>query len=366
MMVFTGCIEEFEPPARGYENLLVVEGYLADNSHESEVRLSRSIPLDTIGQNPETGAIVSIADDSGEIIQFSEVKDGIYKTQVNNSIKTGKAYQLRIIARNDVKYESDWVIMRTTPPIDSLIWRYEEKPELGIKGVQIYVNTHDPENNTWYYRWYWEETWIFHTAYYSDIYWDNNQIKRREEQIYSCWKSTSSTSINIATSKTLDRDIIYNFPILYVANNSDRLRERYSLNVKQYSLSEESYNYWKELENVTENLGTLFDPLPSTLEGNIHNVNNENEKVLGYFDAATVQEQRIFVDNIDLPYMRYVNYYENCQDTIVSYGLIGEMILRGFELARPVPGTFGYDYLMADPFCIDCRRAGTNVKPDFW
>jgi len=255
------------------------------------------------------------------------------------------------------------VVMRETPPIDKVGFDYEKRPWAGVDGVQIYVNTHDTENKTHYYRWEWDETWIFYVPYNSDIYWDNGVIRDRTEDIYTCWKYGSSSSIDIFSTKSLNEDRVEKFPLYFVSNETDRIRTKYSINVKQYSLSESSYNYWKELQKGTENLGTLFDPQPSTLVGNIHNTTDDKEVVIGYFDAATVQEQRIFINRSDLPDSGFPNYYAMCTDSIVQYGAIPQMMLYGYML---INYEFMIGYHMSYPSCIDCTLAGTNIKPDFW
>jgi hypothetical protein len=256
--------------------------------------------------------------------------------------------------------------MRETPVIDSVTFRYEERSSAGLNGVQIYVNTHDPENDTWYYRWEWDETWKFRTPYNSNIYWDEGKIKLREEQINTCWKYGKSTSIKFFNSKNLVEDIVADYPLLYVDTNTDRLISKYSINVKQYLLSEESYNYWKELQKTTESLGTLFDPQPSIIKGNIYNIGDEKEIVLGYFDASSVQEKRIFIRRSDLPPTGFPNYYSFCEDSLVSPDRVEEMVEQGWWLieSQPVPPPPVIRF--SSRFCIDCTLDGTNVEPDFW
>jgi hypothetical protein len=264
-------------------------------------------------------------------------------------------------------YESDFVQMRETPEIDSVTFRFEKRPTAGLEGVQIYVTTHDPANNTWYYRWEWEETWVFYTPISGTHIYDNGQILIREENINRCWKEFSSSKIEISTSKNLTEDVISDYPLVYVSTETDRLGSRYSVNVKQFALSEASYNYWLELEKVTESLGTLFDPQPSSVYSNIHNLNDENEIVLGYFDASSVTEERLFIKRGDLPKVRVPNYYINCVDSIVSRGMIPEMIIRGYMLGYETLNEFGaLVYVMSDPWCIDCTLVGKNEIPDFW
>ncbi len=269
--------------------------------------------------------------------------------------------------RDSKQYESAFVTMRETPPIDELTFEYEDRPVQGVKGLQFLVSTSDPNNNTWYYRYEYDETWMFRTPYDSYLIWEDGQLFQREERINTCWKFNESTNIRITTSKNLTADIIKNFPLLFVSNETDRLKTRYSLNVKQYSLSEESYNYWVELQKATESLGTLFDPQPSIIRGNISNVNDESEVVLGYFDAASIQVERIFVNPNDFERITVPNYYSTCYDSIVSPGQIQEMVDANWMIVSETTNEAGFPaYLFSFPICVDCRFAGSNVKPDYW
>ena len=59
-------------------------------------------------------------------------------------------------------YVSEAVKVLKTPAIDSL--HVGIRSQVGVdneneQSVVIYVDTHDPDNNTWYYRWEWEQTW---------------------------------------------------------------------------------------------------------------------------------------------------------------------------------------------------------------
>jgi len=368
-LLYTDCISEFEPPSQGFEDLLVVEAFLTNNDEPFQVSLSRSTPIDTSGFIPESGAIVRLLNADGESYDLYENGPGNYQTFSIVNPLAGQEYKLRIMTSSGNMYESDFVEMRETPEIDSVSFAYEERPGAGSEGAQIFVNTHDPNNDTWYYRWEYEEDWIFYTPYYSQVIWNNGEIINQTENINQCWLSNKSTNVNIKTSTSLSQDIISEHPVLYVTNQTDRLAIKYSINVKQYSLSEASYNYWKELEKVTENLGTLFDPQPATVIGNIYNVNDESEIVLGYFDASSVTEGRLFITRSDLPRLRFPNVYGYCTDTVVSNtALVAELSVLGYNLYYNEINEFGgMDYYLANAWsCIDCTVRGTNVEPDFW
>ena len=366
LAIFSTCIYKFDPPSEGYENLLVVEALLSDGDEAFEVRLSRSIPIDKYNFLPEEFAHVSLSDDAGNIVDLFEANPGRYLSYPDFRAYTGREYQLFIQTADGKQYASESVLLRETPPIDSVYYRYEERVVAGsennVPGLQIYVTTHDMNNNTWYYRWEYSETWEFRTKYNSTLIWEDGMTKEREEQINQCWKNNESSGVLVNTSKNLNEDIISELPLVFISNETDRLSIKYSILVKQYALSERSYNFWKDLEKINENLGTLFDPQPYVLQGNIHNVSDENDVVLGYFDASAIQQERIFIARGEFPYFATPGY-PSCKDTIVSYGLIPAMIRQDFMLVGQVP--MGR-YLLSEEPCIDCRLTGTNIQPDFW
>jgi hypothetical protein len=368
VLLLSNCVQEFNPPSQGYDNLLVIEAFLSDSEDPFEVKLSRSTPIDTSAFIPESGASVRLSSDSGEEYALVESVDpGVYLYNGPIHAQIGKSYQIHVGTRNGNQYESSMVTMRETPEIDSVSFRFEEQASASLKGVQIYIDTHDPANNTWYYRWEWDEAWMFQTPYDSYLIWDNGQILPRDERINTCWKFGRSTSIDLSTTKNLSVDNISDYPLLYVSDQSDRLKLKYSINVKQYALSEESYNYWLELQKATESLGTLFDPQPTIVQGNIYNINDESDLVLGYFDASSVREKRIFITRGGLPPMRLPNYYAVCTDSIVSRGAIQEMEDQNWLLVSETTNEAGFPaYLMSYPWCIDCTLHGTNKRPDFW
>ncbi len=368
-LLFSNCVQEFDPPSQGYENLLVVEAFLSDGDEPFEIKLSRSTPIDTTAFIPESRATVSLSGDLGEEYVLVESNSpGIYVYNGSINVQIGSSYQIHIQTGNGSKYESSSVTMRDTPEIDSVSYIYEDRSYAAKQGVQIYVHTHDASNSTWYYRWEWDESWMFRTPYDSYLYWENGQILLRDERINECWKFGKSTSIELSTSKNLTEDRISDYPLIFVTNQTDRLKVKYSVNVKQYALSEESYNYWMELQKVTENLGSLFDPQPSIVHGNIYNINDDTEVVLGYFDASSIREERIFIKSRELPPMRIPNQYEQCTDSIVSRleveGMVNESWGLVTETTDPITGFPAF--LMTLPWCYDCRKFGTNIKPDFW
>jgi hypothetical protein len=368
------CIEPFDPPRGDFDDLLVIEGLITDAPEPQLIRISRSFPLDTTQYIPENGATVVILDDMGNEYQLQSAGNGEYLTLPDFQGEPGRTYQLLVTTANEEMIQSDPVTMKKVPEIDSISWkvvsRLNDEGEL-IDGVQIYVNTHDPENQTWNYRWQWKETWEFNARYHSYYQWSaNGMVEVRPDNIYTCWTTKTSGKILIESSSKLTNDIIFQYPLHYVSStSSNRLSKKYSILVKQYALSDAAWFFWQQMEKMNQNMGTIFAPQPTAVVGNLHNINIPAKTVIGYFDASGIKEKRIFISKEDLGDMDVYSGYKGCTlDTLLLSGIpkypnkqyyipvIDVLDERGFTIG----------YWISSKRCADCTMYGVNTKPDFW
>ena len=174
-------------------------------------------------------------------------------------------------------------------------------------------------------------------------------------------------SIDPMTLAYLDFGIYIKKPFAFVQNiqQEQKLKHKYSLLVKQYSMGEEAFHYWNELKKTSQEQGFLFDRQPALLRSNIRNVNNEDEIILGFFSMAGVAEQRAFAvkpEGIDLslyphychPSIRGPRGPVTREDLPIYYGRIWS---EGVSLRSEV-----------NHHCVDCReyKNSTHIPPDFW
>jgi hypothetical protein len=231
---------------------------------------------------------------------------------------------------------------------------------------------HDPSNATRYYRWSYVETWEFTSAYYSQFEFTGGAMRRRTENIYNCWGTEKSPTINLTSTTRLTQDVVTDFPLTLLPRNSPKLRFRYSVLVSQFAQTPEEYSYWEKLKKNTESIGSLFDPLPSQLSGNVRCLDEANETVIGYVGAASVSQKRIFIANAQLPRGTInLNGYENCQAQDTIPAAQATTVFRNprvipIDAVYPPVGVIPIAYTAGTPECIDCRQRGTNVKPSFW
>ncbi|HVG13911.1 MAG TPA: DUF4249 domain-containing protein [Chitinophagaceae bacterium] len=366
IIFLSGCKEKFEPniPART-QNHLVVEGFINANG-PTRIKLSRTVPL-SVKRNfvPELNARVWVeSDDNTTPFVVPQKSEGVYASGAL-PINAIKKYRIRITTSDNKEYVSSFVPVKQTPAIDSISWKQEDG------GVRIYANTHDPANNTRYYQWDFDETWEINSAFFATYLYDNGNIRPRrltDPAIYYCWKYASSNAILIGSSAKLEADNIYHQPIHFINRQAERLGIRYSILVRQYALEKTAYEFFEQMKKNTESLGTIFDPQPSALRGNIQCINDPAAIAIGYISASNASEKRIFIADRQLTgggfqiarqcFSREIpNHPDSIKLAIPTFWPF-DVVMNGPTIVK---------YIIAPPECVDCRlRAALNEKPSYW
>lgn len=379
-----GCLEPYYPNiSKTDKNLLVFEGVninvfegIGDSYlSESFVTLSRLQNLsDTAEIIPETNANVSILTIPENTFTFTNIGNGVYYL-IGIDWKNYQECKIKITISDEI-YESQYTEIGKTPEIDSISWKSDDE------GLHIYVNTHDVNNNTWYYRWGYTETAEYHSAYQSYLYWDDERQEVRarpeDELIYRCWSTegikdwsrAGSKAILIGTSKGLSSDVISQQKILTLPPESWKHGIKYSILVKQYAISKEAYAYMHSIQKSNDEIGSLFDSQPIDVKGNIKCISNPQKDVIGFFTVSSITQKRKFISRSELPdeWRRLrISQYSGCEDDIIGVTLSDLNKYKNRLITQTVPGPGELIYVLASRYCVDCRlKGGTNKKPDFW
>ncbi|TPG63537.1 DUF4249 domain-containing protein [Hymenobacter nivis] len=355
-----GCVEPYAPDlVDAPASYLVVDGFINGNG-VTRIQLARTTNVAAPGAPPaERGAKLFILDDAGGRYALTEKTSGNYQSD-SLVLPAARQYQLRIAAAvGGAVYESARVALKATPPIDKLGWRVQEEQ------VQLLLSTRDPAQATRYYRWGVAETWEFNSAFMSSLEYDRvkDDIVDRTTPIYTCWHTNRLSSIKQGSTAQFSQDALADVQLLHLPRRDERFKIRYSLLVSQVAETAEEFAYYELLRKNTEAVGTVNDPLPVQLTGNVHRVDRPQEPVLGYVGAHTVQAKRIFITRADLPPVNFYQYdtpYTNCAfDTLKGIANDPNVV--------PISRTRNPDAVLASSReCVDCRLRGSNVKPSFW
>ncbi len=354
-----GCIDPFSPPeTNSPDRYLVVDGFLNMSKDTTKIELRRTQNIGESGlYTVETGAKLSVESEKGQFYQFIDKGKGLYillPGVLDRSIR----YRLNITTKAGQQYASDFVKVSKTPPIDSVTYSLDK----GLNSMVIRVNTHDATNSTRFYRWSFDDTFEYYTPYFSGLeVIGKKEIVSRVKDISHCWKSGKSSNIILGSTIKLSKDEIKELPINIVHVATNKLLIRYSMLIKQYGLTEEAFEYWTSLAKTTQGTGSLFDPQPSQVTGNIKNKANPKELVFGYFAASVEQEKRIFM-------APGLGYREACVVDTLPIKCGDPEIECALTSPKLLLSNWGEtDVLAVPPSCADCRlQGGTTTKPSFW
>ncbi|MFD0795167.1 DUF4249 domain-containing protein [Mucilaginibacter litoreus] len=372
-VLYVSCRKSFDPTVQTQaKSYLVVEGLINTGNDSTIIKLSRTVNVnDTMQVKTEAGATINVIDETGNTYRLVEVSAGRYGAGPLGLNALHK-YGLDIVTGNGTHYQSDLEAVRNAPPIDSVGYNVKDNR------IIINVSSHDPANNTHYYKWDYDEDWQFNSKYRSGYIAEDDSVRRRtlDEDIYYCFNKSKSNNIVLGSSVKLTSDLIHEAPVISIPGESLKISLRYSILVKEFALSKEAYLFYENLKKNTEQLGSIFDALPSEISGNIHNVDDPKELVIGYILAGTYTQKRKYINKSELPNWQTA-YPEGCQlDTAlykplnndplpqVQFWIVEKRALATDSIASSTGEVLGF--FRTGFVCADCTLTGTKKRPDFW
>lgn len=224
--------------------LLIIEGYI-DMSGNSRFKLSHTVPLNAEeSASPVPTAALTIESEDGQVYSRSGTSASGEYTIPHGALNMNTRYRLRVQVQDKI-YLSEWVRPYATSEISGI-----DNQRAGA-GMDIFVSTVNKNDNSRYYRWEFEETWKFTARYVSLLIFDGNRVRFRnqpEENISVCFKEERSSDILIGTTDNLSDNTVSRQKIHFIPNLSYKLMIRYSILVKQFSISKEAYLFWSILK----------------------------------------------------------------------------------------------------------------------
>lgn len=359
------CIDEYTPE-KGNEisDILVVEGTISGGEN-TVIKLSRSVALSAEQTaNPVSNARIYVERNDGVLSNTGiEETKGEYRI-IMEELNPNFQYSLVIYVEGK-EYRSKPEQPLFTPEIDSVSWK---KKGNGAP-VTIHVTSHDINRPVGYYRWSYKEDWEIQAEFFAnadyDIYTDIYTPYYMDGlNTYYCWNNDSSQVLILGDTEKLSGNLISEKRLLSIDPIDDKTSYLYSILVKQWSVSEPGYRYLENLQNNIDEAGSIFAPQPSELHGNIRCITDPEIPVIGYIEAATVTQKRIYIKEEEVKDSG--RYRENCKiveaegkaAVIDSMNTKGVVILQAPESLKQA--------VLTDRRCVDCRLKGVKGKPSFW
>ncbi len=310
-----GCIDTFDAGNTSGGRYLVVDAALSNAASGRTIKLGTAeqpfgVPLTT----PITTAQVQIQATGGSPISLSGV-GGIYALPTDFQFKTGTAYRLLIRLADGRQYQSATETMPAVVPIQKLHRSFDPQGYQSSVttnkryGAQnLLIDFQDPADQTNFYQWtytLWEKQSVCASCdngLYNNT--TNKCVAAKTQMLFDyacqtdCWQIFRSISINVVT------DALFNGKLL-----TDRLAGLLPyyqagpclVSVQQRNLTPGGYRYALILADQAQNTGGLADTPPAGLGGNVSNLTDATETVLGYFSLAGVDEILYWDDRSDVP-----------------------------------------------------------------
>ena len=364
-LIIQSCIYEFTPRAGKLENLLVIYGMVTNENGPHEITILKTKAINSTVNETVRGAKVSIFDDKGNTVPLAEDSLGNYYTPETFAGQIGTKYKLNIELQEGKKYESDYAELLDVPDISELEADTITKPATGTSpeasGYQFYISTKPGTSEQKYYKWDVFEDWEYRLPFVISAYWDGTVLYQIDPLPNKCYMHNQFNDIYISTTKNFQTNYITHYPLNFTPGSS-KFVYKYGIYVRQYALSEFSYNFWNSaMENNQPD--PLYSKQPYQLTGNIKCISNPDEPVYGIFEASAVKSK-----GITASYLSAEGQYDyNCPYYIT--------IIQGVQpqdlMNKPAGwvGEVGPDLIIVSKKeCVFCKSngGGTGIRPDYF
>lgn len=374
-IVFSSCVERFYLGASGDDFVpkLAIDGIISNDTELQEIVISQSSSSENPEFLPFTGCNVRVEDSKGNVFVFSESieKKGHYQGIISAIyFEIGISFRLYLTTPEGKQYTSKLEELLPCPATGSVYSEKKSKPttdpDVVEDGLQFYIDFVGEENSGKYFRWKLEETYEYHSTWPIRRYLDTQgyvTLIRADYSKFVCYKTEEIPDIFTLSTVGLSQNNYKHYPLHFVNDYTQRLMFKYSLLIKQYSLTETAYHYWENLRKNNKEAVDLFGKQPAQVKGNIFNVSDSTEVVLGYFGVSSVTSRRIIVPGVTDFNFNKVSF---CRVTKPD-GMSMLPDERPLYWAQGVDENGEVFWGYADTQCFICTLlGGTTVKPPYW
>lgn len=263
VLFLIGCVDPVSLDLPTSEPKLVVFGWVTNEIKPYEVSLSLTNNFSDISDYTSvTGAEVYVLDNLDQRHDFIEQDDtGKYYSDPNDFIGViGNAYTLHVITAKQEHYVTLSEPLLGVPPLASASISFLNDPDI--------FEIADDEDN------------YFATGFVQD---------EVELSNFYRWKIYVDGKLkNRPTEITLFDDNFSNGNTFRFDASNVLFKKNQLVQIEHYSLTIAAYEFYSSIKRQTENDQLEPRPIPAIIKGNVYNLNDSNELVLGYFGASEV------------------------------------------------------------------------------
>ena len=301
LVVTTACITPIDVTIDKEINVLVIDGFITTEDGPHEIRITRSALFGDIFVGTIeliSGATVFVREGTGEVVELIEDRPGFYLTPDTFKGKVGSSYTLLVETNAGESYSSFPQTIAPSPAIEDVFFQFKStptlNPEVDNSGLDVLIEFQDPEDERNFYMWEIEGDYRIFSNPELFVNLETGQIQPKS-CCNVCYVSDMGVAQDILSDVQNNGNRIVQ-KIGYLQDDRRRFQDQYRIHIKQYSLTEDAYEFFRVLRNQLEISGSIFDPPPATIGSNIINLNDPDAATIGYFGAFDVQNYDAFID----------------------------------------------------------------------
>jgi len=301
--MLVSCYKPYNTTIDTEKKILVINGLITNQKTSYRIHLSYVLPFDSSGADkPAYASNVHITDEKDNYYAFHELGNGYYASDsLQFTGHPGSTYTLHINTLDGERYESDPQLLYPSSFPNSVYAEFDTQETLSkitgminlSHGANILTDIKNESDAIPRYR--------FTTNLVTQYNYTSSWI------IFYCWQTENANpnvnltggeqSINSVSVKKhavcfID-DGLYCFSLIYFKPFTISSRVIY---LSQYTLNNETYLYYKNIDELLRSEGKLFDPIATQINGNIKCLTHPENKIFGFFEASSVSYSSYKVD----------------------------------------------------------------------
>jgi hypothetical protein len=328
MLSTVACVDRIDIDTDIGENFpIAVEGFITDEPGPYKVELSKSFDMESKEsmKAPISAKKVSILDDQGYSEDLVEISLGIYQTNPNGIRgEVGRAYKVRIQLLDGRIYESLPDTLKAYGSMDSVYHEFiQEKNTQGLTnyGFNVYFDANAGSQSAYNFLWKFKGTFQVDTnpelhkvpcggearcpsprpcsSYVVGL--DGNLEYVKPCECCTCWVDFFNDMPVISDNQFIDGGKFKKINATHIPVTQWTFMYKVHAEVKQYTLSNRAFNFWKAVVAQKTATTSLFQPVTGKVVGNIIQISGEPGAIEGLFYASSVSSKSVFITRQDVP-----------------------------------------------------------------
>ncbi len=326
-----------------YASQLVVDGVITDEPGPYTIRLSKATRIEKfllLNTEVESNARITIIDNAGISEILTEIEPGTYQTKVGGIQGViGRSYSVKIETKDGRIFESLPDTMSPVGELDSLYYEFESYTPLADQtryGFRFYIDAQGLPGVDNFLRWKFTE--VFEIDAVPKVHTSSRPFPCTPEpspcsgwilgefglqqvsnncSCCKCWVTRYEDKPHINDNQFVSNNKVKRVEVGYVPLEYFPFQKgKYRVEVKQMSLSQVAFDYWRIILSQKEGAASLFQPPTGKIKTNIFGM-GDPEDIQGIFYASSVKKKQYYLGYKDVKVIQRVPLWD-CEEGIIA------------------------------------------------